>query len=401
MSTEVLTSSAGVTSRSALSSFFARLTWGRVAAHLALLFLVILWTFPTAGLLISSLRDKDQLTTSGWWTALVATDNNEFARLGTAANQVEEGGVWHIRGNLFDPDSGRSIVGFGTSFDSVKAAPAGGALEMPQGGTITVTASGEYDWTSPTQFEVTRAPRLFYVVAIAPKFTLDNYREVLSAEGIGRSFINSFTVTIPATVIPILIAAFAAYALAWMSFPFRGILVAAVVGLIVVPLQMSLIPLLRLYNDVAGLTGGQSKTYLGIWLAHTGFGLPLAIYLLRNYMAGLPREIMESARIDGASHFKIFTTLVLPLSFPALASFAIFQFLWVWNDLLVATVFLGNTDSTLVLTGRLRELLGSRGDNWEILTSGAFISIIVPLIVFFSLQRYFVRGLLAGSVKGG
>ncbi|MCF6303214.1 MAG: carbohydrate ABC transporter permease, partial [Devosiaceae bacterium] len=176
-------------------------------------------------------------------------------------------------------------------------------------------------------------------------------------------------------------------------------IVAIVVGLLVVPLQMSLIPLLRMYNGIAGITGGSAKTYLGIWMAHTGFGLPLAIYLLRNYMVGLPREIMESARIDGASHFKIFTTMVLPLSFPALASFAIFQFLWVWNDLLVATVFLGNTEKTLVLTGRLRELLGSRGDNWEILTSGAFISIIVPLIVFFSLQRYFVRGLLAGSVK--
>ena len=400
MSTEVLTS-APAKQRSAISAYLAQLTWGKVAAHLALLALVIFWTFPTAGLLISSLRDKDQLTTSGWWTALITSESNAFARLGTSADQVEENGVWHIRGKLFNETDGRYVVAFGTSFDNVSGAPAGGSLDMPMGGSITVNANGEYDWSSATQFDVTRAPRLFFVEAIPPQFTLDNYKEVLSSEGIGRSFINSFTVTVPATVIPILIAAFAAYALAWMTFPFRGILVAAVVGLIVVPLQMSLIPLLRLYNDIASVTGGQSKTYLGIWLAHTGFGLPLAIYLLRNYMAGLPREIMESARIDGASHFKIFTTLVLPLSFPALASFAIFQFLWVWNDLLVATVFLGNTDQTLVLTGRLRELLGSRGDNWEILTSGAFISIIVPLIVFFSLQRYFVRGLLAGSVKGG
>jgi alpha-glucoside transport system permease protein len=298
-------------------------------------------------------------------------------------------------------ETGRTIIGFGVTSDAAHAAPAGGKLEMPLGGEVSVGADGSYDWVSPTKFEVNRAPRLFYVAAIPPQFTLNNYIEVMNAEGIGRSFINSFTVTIPSTIIPILIAAFAAYALAWMRFPFRGLIVAVVVGLLVVPLQMSLIPLLRLYNDIAGVTGGQSKTYLGIWLAHTGFGLPLAIYLLRNYMAGLPKEIMESARMDGASHFKIFTTMVLPLSFPALASFAIFQFLWVWNDLLVATVFLGNTESTLVLTGRLRELLGSRGDNWEILTSGAFISIIVPLIVFFSLQRYFVRGLLAGSVKGG
>ncbi len=400
MSSEAITS-APPAERSRFEAMMAQLSWGKVAAHVALLALVLLWTFPTAGLLISSLRDKDQLTTSGWWTALVSTETNQLARIGTAADQVEEDGTWHIRGNLFDAESGRTIVTFGSSFDTIADFVPGDAMEMRQGGELTLTSDGAYDWSSPTEFDVDRGPRVFYVVSIPPEFTLGNYAEVLAAEGIGRSFINSFTVTVPATVIPILIAAFAAYALAWMAFPFRTVLVAAVVGLIVVPLQMSLIPLLRLYNDIASLTGGSAKTYLGIWLAHTGFGLPLAIYLLRNYMAGLPRELMESARIDGASHFKIFTTMVLPLSFPALASFAIFQFLWVWNDLLVATVFLGNTDSTLVLTGRLRELLGSRGDNWEILTSGAFISIIVPLIVFFSLQRYFVRGLLAGSVKGG
>jgi alpha-glucoside transport system permease protein len=162
-----------------------------------------------------------------------------------------------------------------------------------------------------------------------------------------------------------------------------------------------LIPLLELYNGVGELFGVPSKTYLGIWLAHTGFGLPFAIYLLRSYMAGLPRELMESARIDGASDFEIFIKIVLPLSFPVLASFAIFQFLWVWNDLLVAMVFLGSGANQLVLTGKLNALLGSRGGDWEILTASAFVTIVVPLIVFFSLQRYFVRGLLAGSVKGG
>jgi len=168
----------------------------------------------------------------------------------------------------------------------------------------------------------------------------------------------------------------------------------------VVPLQMSLIPLLSLYNDIAHAFGAaDGKTYLGVWLAHTAFGLPLAIYLLRNYMLGLPREIMEAARIDGASHFQIFTKIVLPLSFPALASFLIFQFLWVWNDLLVAMVFLGNQETKLVLTGKLASLLGTRGNNWEVLTAGAFVTIVVPLTVFFALQRYFVRGLLAGSVK--
>jgi alpha-glucoside transport system permease protein len=208
-------------------------------------------------------------------------------------------------------------------------------------------------------------------------------------------------VTIPATIIPILIAAFAAYALAWMEFPGRALMIALVVGLIVVPLQMSLIPLLRLYNDIGSFFGVPSKTYPGIWLAHTAFGMPLAIYLLRNYIAGLPKEIIESARVDGASDFDIFVKIILPLSFPALASFAIFQFLWVWNDLLIAMVFLGTNKDQLVLTGSLNALLGSRGGNWEILTASAFVTILVPLLVFFGLQRYLVRGLLAGSVKGG
>jgi alpha-glucoside transport system permease protein len=253
--------------------------------------------------------------------------------------------------------------------------------------------------TSPEPFKGSRGKRIFYTAEVPPKFGLDNYVEVLTAEGIGQSFINSLTVTIPATIIPILIAAFAAYALSWMRMPGRSLLIAVVVGLLVVPLQMSLIPLLRLYNDIGAFFGVGAKTYLGIWLAHTGFGLPLAIYLLRNYISGLPKEIIESAKVDGATDFEIFVRIVLPLSFPALASFAIFQFLWVWNDLLVATVFLGNGENELVLTGRLRELLGSRGGNWEILTASAFVSIAVPLTVFFSLQRYLVRGLLAGSVK--
>jgi alpha-glucoside transport system permease protein len=184
-----------------------------------------------------------------------------------------------------------------------------------------------------------------------------------------------------------------------MKFPGRALIIAMVVGLLVVPLQMSLIPLLKFYNGVGAFFGVPSKTYLGIWLAHMGFGLPLAIYLLRNYMAGLPREIMESARVDGATDFEIFLKIVLPLSFPALASFSIFQFLWTWNDLLVAMVFLGAGNEELVLTGRLVNLLGSRGGNWEILTASAFITIVVSLLVFFTLQRFLVRGLLSGSVK--
>jgi alpha-glucoside transport system permease protein len=377
-----------------------RLNIGKIAANIALLLFVALWTFPTVGLLVSSVRDKDQLAVSGWWTALTESTRQNAARVGAATEQVQEGDAYVIRGNLLGSDRrSETIQSFGITNADLAGTPAGGTTAMRDGGEITIEANGDYVWSSPTEFSFSGAPRIYYVVGSPPRFTLDNYMAVLSAQGISQSFINSITVAIPATVVPILIAAFAAYALAWMRFPGRGLIVAIVVGLLVVPLQMSLIPLLRMYNGIANLFGTDSKGYVGVWLAHTAFGLPLAIYLLRNYMAGLPREIMESARIDGASHFKIFTGMVLPLSFPALASFAIFQFLWIWNDLLVALVFLGAQDDKVVLTGRLVNLLGTQGDNWELLTAGAFISIVVPLIVFFALQRYFVRGLLAGSVK--
>ncbi|MFN0116027.1 MAG: carbohydrate ABC transporter permease, partial [Paracoccaceae bacterium] len=274
------------------------------------------------------------------------------------------------------------------------AYPAGTTAELDKGQTLTVDADGSYVLTSPTAFENERGARVFYVTSVPPRFTLENYGTVLLSEGIGRSFVNSLTVTIPATIIPILIAAFAAYALAWMEFPGRALLIAAIVGLLVVPLQLALIPLLQIHNAV-----GIGKGYLGIWLAHTGFGLPLAIYLLRNYMVGLPRDIIENAKVDGATDFQIFVKIILPLSFPALASFAIFQFLWTWNDLLVALVFLGTSNDQQVLTGNIVNLMGSRGGDWEILSASAFVSIFVPLCVFFALQRFLVRGLLAGSVK--
>jgi alpha-glucoside transport system permease protein len=227
------------------------------------------------------------------------------------------------------------------------------------------------------------------------QFTVANYERVLTAEGLFGAFVNSLIVTIPATVIPITLAAFAAYGFAWTRFRGRSFLFAIVVGLLVVPLQMSLVPLLRLYGNY-DLVG----TFVGVWLAHTGFGLPLAIYLLYNYISQLPKDIFESAYIDGATPFTAFTRLVLPLSFPALASFAIFQFLWVWNDLLVSLVFLGTNPEVAVLTARVSQLVGSRGAAWHLLTAGAFVSMVVPLIVFLALQRFFVRGLLAGSVKG-
>ena len=227
------------------------------------------------------------------------------------------------------------------------------------------------------------------------EWTLDNYSDVLTSEGFGNAFLNSLAVTIPSTVIPITIAAFAAYAFAWMEFPGRQWIFVSVIALLVIPLQMALIPLLKLYTTI-GLNG----TFPAIWLAHTGFGLPLAIYLLRNYIGSLPTSLMESAHIDGATHFEIFTKLVVPLSVPVLASFAIFQFLWVWNDLLVALVFLGGKPDVRVVTLALRDLNGSRGSQWHLLTAGAFITMALPLAVFLGLQRYFVRGLTAGSVKG-
>ena len=226
------------------------------------------------------------------------------------------------------------------------------------------------------------------------QYSLVNYIDVFTTLGMGQAFLNSLTIAVPATVIPIAIATFAAYAFAWMEFPGRQLLFAIVVGLLVVPLQTTLIPILRVYRDL-----GLSGSFLGVWLAHTGYGMPLAIYLLRNYIGALPRELIEAAYIDGASHLKIFTRLIVPLSMPAIASFAVFQFLWVWNDLLVALVYLGGTPDVAPLTMQLTNLVGSRGQDWHILTAGAFVTTILPLIVFLTLQRYFVRGILAGSVK--
>ncbi|WP_143698107.1 carbohydrate ABC transporter permease [Vibrio sp. qd031] len=367
--------------------------------HLSVLLIVILWTLPTAGLLISSFRDKQQLALTGWWTSLTASEQNLVYRTDAPDMQIEQDGRYVLSGQLDIDNKQPNIIAFGFSSREPSRFLPGEIAVMPNDDTLTITDNGRYTMTSLEPFTGSRGKRLFVTAVVPPKFGLDNYREVLSAEGIGRSFINSLTVTIPATIIPILIAAYAAYALSWMKMPGRNLLIAVVVGLLVVPLQMSLIPLLRIYNDVGAFFGVGAKTYVGIWLAHTGFGLPLAIYLLRNYISSLPREIIESAKVDGATDFEVFLRIVLPLSLPALASFAIFQFLWVWNDLLVATVFLGTGEEHIVLTARLRELLGSRGGNWEVLTASAFVSIAVPLAVFFTLQRYLVRGLLSGSVK--
>jgi len=247
-----------------------------------------------------------------------------------------------------------------------------------------------------------------------PGFTLDNYKDVLlstsqSSPQLGAYFVNSLAIAIPATIFPLVIASMAAYAFAWIKFKGSGALFVLVFALQIVPLQLALIPLLQMFTAI--LKPGQealhqlipmipAQNYLPVWIAHTIFALPLAIFLLHNFISEIPSEVIEAARVDGASHGQVFFRIVLPLAVPALASFAIFQFLWVWNDLLVALIFSGGTPDVAPLTQRLAELTGTRGQDWQRLTAAAFVSLIVPLIVFFSLQRYFVRGLLAGSTKG-
>jgi len=253
----------------------------------------------------------------------------------------------------------------------------------------------------------------WWTMFIHPDVTLDNYHQVLFVGGYGVSdglmpyLINSLAITIPGTIFPLVVASMAAYALAWVRFRGSDVIFFVIFALQVVPLQMALIPLLQLYSGGVHigtvtvipslhLTG----TYWPVWLSHTMFAMPLAIFLLHNFISQLPRDIMEAAIVDGASHFTVFRRIVLPLAAPALAAFAIFQFLWVWNDLLVGLTFAGGTPQVAPLIARLNQLSGSYGSHWELLTAGAFISMLIPLAVFFALQRYFVRGLLAGSVKG-
>ena len=233
-------------------------------------------------------------------------------------------------------------------------------------------------------------------------FTLENYQQVLSRGGMSQAFVNSLLITVPSTIIPIAVAAFAAYAFSWMKFPGRDILFVAIIGLLVIPLQTTFVPLLNLLGPKGiHLLGAGPGAFVAVWLAHTGYGLPFAIYLLRNYMGGLPREVFESASIDGAGHATAFFRLALPMSVPAIAALVIFQFLFIWNDLLVALVYIGATNSAnLPLTTTLANLVNSHGGDWQYLMAAAFISMALPLVVFFGLQRYFVRGITGGAVKG-
>jgi alpha-glucoside transport system permease protein len=357
---------------------------GSLLVNGVLLLIVVLWTVPTLGIFISSFRQRDDIARSGWWNVLPHREWQAIKEIDT-----KEAGL--------DPDSVMEIEGASGTFAQLRE-----GIETPDGKRVR--------WIGNKRLGRVEVQEQVWTVTWDP--TTDNYVQVLGgqdfefkrADGtvevvpgdnmIG-AFINSLTVAVPSTVIPILIAAFAAYGFAWMNFPGRRAFFIMVVALLVVPLQIALVPILRDYKAL-DLNG----TFLAIWLAHTGFGLALATYLLFNYVSTLPREILESAFIDGASHFTVFTRLVLPLSVPALASFAIFQFLWVWNDYLVALIFLGGNPEFELVTQRMAAIVGARGQDWHLLTAGAFVSMVLPLLVFFGLQRYFVRGLLAGSVKG-
>lgn len=349
-----------------------------------LLLLVIIWTIPTMGIFVSSFRNRDEIATSGWWKIFPYQDWQPTREI-----DPREAGL--------NPDEVMEVEGVTGTFEEFRA-----GVETPDGERIT--------WIGNKRIGKIEVQEQVWTVDW--NFSLDNYRQVLGGQSfeftrpdgtvevvqgdnMNNAFLNSLSVAIPSTAIPILIAAFAAYAFAWMKFPGRRWMFIMVVALLVVPLQIALVPILRDYRTL-NLNG----TFLAIWLAHTGFGLALATYLLYNYISTLPRDILESAFIDGASHFTVFTQLILPLSLPALASFAIFQFLWVWNDYLVALIFLGGNPEFELVTQRMAAIVGSRGSEWHLLTAGAFVSMVLPLLVFFSLQRYFVRGLLAGSVKG-
>ncbi len=232
-------------------------------------------------------------------------------------------------------------------------------------------------------------------------FTIENYQNVLQSEGLGSAFVNSLFIAIPGTILPVLVAAFAAYAFAWMKFPGRDWIFLVIVALLIVPIQTTLIPVLDLFASVGEDTGVQLiGEYWGVWLMHTALGLPFAIYLLRNFFSALPSDLFESAAIDGASHLRVFFSILMPLSVPSLASLVIFQFMWVWNDLLVAQIFMGGNPDKAPMTVTISNMVNSFGTNYEVLTSAAFLSMALPLVIFFGLQRYFVRGILAGSVKG-
>ncbi|TAH49109.1 MAG: ABC transporter permease subunit [Chloroflexota bacterium] len=379
--------------------------------HLVLLGVCLVWIVPTVGLLVTSFRPAQEVTDSGWWTVFNPPKGRANYQTFCAGCHGENGDAIPSA-NLSDP----AVISQFTRSIQLQAVLRKEFNGQPHMGSVPFP-------TDQQTADILNYLRVMSGINRTQQFTLDNYIDALvgyrgrgtytedcaagtqsvdlkcnffdlaNPRGMGRAFLNTLIVAIPATILPIFIAAFAAYAFAWLHFPLRLWMFALLVGLQVVPLQMTLIPISRLYASM-GLNG----TFLAVWLFHTGFGLPYAIYLQRNFLGSLPRELFESAYLDGASHWTVFWRLAVPLAMPAIASLAIFQFLWVWNDLLVALVFLGGENP--VLTYQISNMVTSLGSGWQVLTAAAFLSMLLPMIIFFSLQRYFVRGMLAGSVKG-
>ncbi|HMB24436.1 MAG TPA: ABC transporter permease subunit [Anaerolineales bacterium] len=391
--------------RDKINKFF-----GRVPTHVIIILTLIIWIVPTLGLLITSLRPVQDINTSGWWTVFSSRAGANAAYIQYCASCHGADGKKIPQADLTDPNLvakyPRSLQLLALLQQSFNGQPHMGNVPMPSAQEAANIASYLQNQGQKTS----RFTLSNYIDAIVgyrgthsyledcrdKKQSVDlhcNFSDVLNPRGMGRAFINSLLVTIPATILPILFAAFAGYAFAWLDFKGRFLLFAILVGLQVVPLQMTLVPISRLYASL-GLNG----TFLGVWLFHTGFGLPYAIYLMRNFLGSLPNDLFEAAYIDGATHWTVFYQMVLPLAMPAIASLGIFQFLWVWNDLLVALVFLGGT--TPVMTYQISNMVTSLGAGWHLLTAAAFLSMLLPMIVFFSLQRYFIRGMLAGAVKG-
>lgn len=385
--------------------------FGRIPTHVIIILTMLIWIVPTFGLLITSLRPVQDINSTGWWTVFAPKKvGGPYVQYCASCHGAD--GKTIPQANLTDPNLlakyPRSLQLLAVLRQNFNGQPHMGNTPLPSPQEAADIAS--YLQTAASGQTTQRFTLSNYVDAIvgyrgtrsyledcrAGKQSLDlkcTASDMLNPRGMGRAFLNSLLVTIPATILPILIAAFAGYAFAWLHFKGRFLLFALLVGLQVVPLQMTLVPISRLYAQM-GLNG----TFLGVWLFHTGFGLPYAIYLMRNFLGSLPSDLFEAAYIDGASHWTVFYRLVLPLAMPAIASLGIFQFLWVWNDLLVALVFLGGT--TPVMTYQISNMVTSLGAGWHLLTAAAFLSMLLPMIVFFSLQRYFVRGMLAGAVKG-
>ena len=401
--------------------------------HVVLALIVFIWIVPFVALITTSLRSEVASKTAGFWTAFTPTELGHSFRT-HEKGQMNDSKV--ISGNIFErlnkdtsnfPVSGtvNSILFKGRIPDLNdptktvlirKLVPAGEIMDV-RGGDFVFETNGNFTWTFP-ELSTPKPKKLDAFIKQNPVFGDEAYIEVLfENKNVPNALISSFIVTIPATIIPITIAAFAAYAFAWMSFPGRDWLFVIVVSLMVVPTQLAFLPILQGFSGIASwatqlkqwltdceLTNScqvASKSFASLWITHTAFAMPLAIYLLRNYIVNLPKELLQSARIDGANHLQIFTKIIVPLSVPALASFSIFQFLWVWNDLIVALYIGPNNATDKVFPIRLQNQLGTFKDQLHLLNASAVISMIIPVIVFLSMQRYFIRGLLAGSVKGG